>query len=207
MTTRASKFARVRRALVGAAVVAAALETAWAGAFAPEAAARAANPEAGATAVGASTLRNALRQHPLATLDGKAVSWEALRGEVVVVSFWATWCKPCRKELPKLDRLNAELAKTGGRVLAVSIDLDQENVRRFAVANKLELPICHDGPDGLAKQLALEQVPYTVVLDRSGTVAYASAGADAARLDALVAKARSLANAPRTAAVSDEVTP
>ena len=200
-----SNIARVRRALAGAAVVAAAL-TAPAGADAPRGAARAAASEPASSKPSADALRNALVRHSLKTIDGKTVTWASLRGDVVVVNFWATWCKPCRKELPRLDKLDEELEKTGGVVLAVSVDLDAENVRRYAQTNKLRLPICHDGPDGLARELGLEMLPYTAVLDRNGTLAYATAGSDDAHLDALVAKVRTLAAAPKVA-VSSEVTP
>jgi thiol-disulfide isomerase/thioredoxin len=199
----ASNIARVRRAFVGAAIVAAAL-TAPAGADAPRGAARAATSDPAKHS--ADALKNALARRTLRTLDGRAITWASLRGEVVVVNFWATWCKPCRKELPRLDALDQELEKSGGRVLAVSVDLDPENVRRFAQANKLRLPICHDGPDGLARDMALEMLPWTAVLGRDGAIAWASSGSDDAHLDALVAKVRALAAEPKTA-LSNEVAP
>ena len=194
-------IACVRRAFAGAAIVAAAL-TAPAGADAPRGAARAATSEEAPLASDA--FKTALARRPLQTIDGKKVTWQSLRGEVVVVNFWATWCKPCRKELPRLDKLDRELAKSGGRVLAVSVDLDAENVRRFARANKLELPICHDGPDGLARDLSLAVLPYTAVLDRTGAVAYVSTSADEAHLNALVARVKALAAEPRTAMSNEE---
>jgi thiol-disulfide isomerase/thioredoxin len=144
----------------------------------------------------AQAIRRALALHPLHTLDGKPV---ALDGGVVVVNFWATWCKPCRHELPILDRLHRELLADGGRVIAVSLDLEGENVRRFVKANRLGLPVCLDGPDGLAKQLALGEVPYTIVLDRKGEVAYTLAGTSDRQLAELSAVARRLAGEQRTA--------
>jgi thiol-disulfide isomerase/thioredoxin len=194
--------AHARRALAGAAICAAVLGAAPAGADTPRSAVRAAASATGTRSAGA--LQQALARRSLQTLDGKTVTWQSLQGEVVVVNFWATWCKPCRKELPRLAALDRELAKSGGRVIAVSVDLDRENVRRFAQANHLELAICHDGPDGLAKEMALEMLPTTLVLDRNGTTAYASTGADDEAIDALVAKARALA-AERRVAVSSEV--
>jgi len=121
-------------------------------------------------------IRAALERHPLRTLDGRELSLAKLEGQVVVVQFWATWCAPCRRELPALDALDRRLFPHGGRVIAISIDEDAANVRRFVRTHKLSLPVCHDGPDGLAKELALDQIPFTVVLDRDGSVAYATTG-------------------------------
>ena len=141
-----------------------------------------------------------LETHSLQTLDGKRVTLASLQGQVVVVNFWASWCAPCRHELPQLDALNAELAKKGGRVLAVSIDEDRDNAARFAKTQKLALPIAHDGPDGLARQLDLRHVPYTLVLDRSGTIAYASSASSDAAMHQVGAVARELlARTPLTA--------
>jgi hypothetical protein len=67
-------------------------------------------------------------------------------------------------------------------VVAVSIDRDAEAARRFASTHRLALPVVHDGPDGLARALDLDHVPFTVVLDRDGSVAYTSSESDAAAL-------------------------
>jgi thiol-disulfide isomerase/thioredoxin len=123
-------------------------------------------------------IRAALGRHALRTLDGHELSIAKLEGEVVVVQFWATWCAPCRRELPALDALDRRLFPHGGRVIAIAIDQDPANVRRFVRTHKLSLPVCHDGPDGLAKELALDHIPFTVVLDRDGSVAFATDGTE-----------------------------
>jgi thiol-disulfide isomerase/thioredoxin len=127
----------------------------------------------------AERMREALRRHELRLLDGQSLCLGRLEGEVVVVNFWASWCRPCRKELPALSRLHAEITRRGGRVVAVSIDQELANVKRFVRSHALALPVAHDGPEGLARALDLDYVPFTVVLDRAGRVAYASEGSDA----------------------------
>lgn len=134
----------------------------------------------------------ALGEHTLHRLDGSTFSLASLRGQVVVVNFWASWCAPCRKELPRLDALNAELAKSGGRVVAVSIDTDVKNARRFVTAHQITMPVAQDGPDGLARTLELLHVPCTVVLDRNGSIACAVGGGDEAALDQVTRVARQL---------------
>lgn len=156
--------------------------------------------EAARPAVASQRLEGALRQHELRSLDGKALAWSDLSGEVVVVSFWASWCKPCHREMPELDALHAELTPRGGRVVAISIDLDAESARRFVTSRRLKLPIYHDGPKGLARKLDLRQIPYTVVLDRQGAVAYTASGTSDAEIAALKQAARRLAAKDRLAA-------
>ena len=130
----------------------------------------------------ASRAREVLGEHVLRTPDGSRLGLSSLRGEVVVVNFWASWCTPCRRELPALDAMSTELAPRGARFLAVSIDTDPRNAKRFAKSIDLRLPIYADGPDGLAQSLDLGAVPLTLVLDRGGNVVYASSGSDDAAL-------------------------
>ena len=142
----------------------------------------AATPPVAGLAAGPEQVRAALQGHTLRALDGRTLALGSLRGQVVVINLWASWCGPCRKELPRLDALNAELAKSGGRVVAVSIDTNADNARRFVTTHKLKLPVAQDGPDGLARALDLQHVPCTVVLDRDGSIACAVGGGDDAAL-------------------------
>lgn len=151
--------------------------------------------------------RRALEGHTLVKLDGAKLTFAELRGEVVVVNFWASWCRPCRRELPALDELHADIAKRGGRVLAVSIDHERDNASRFVRTHELGLPVVHDGPEGLARQLDLRAVPFTLVLDRAGEVAYTTTGADDKAVAELGAVVRGLlASSPQAARIPDPET-
>jgi thiol-disulfide isomerase/thioredoxin len=152
-------------------------------------------PAAAGPGVDASLARGVLADHVLRTLGGDSIRLGQLRGEVVVVHFWASWCPPCRRELPGLDALHAELAKQGGRVVAVSIDAEARNAQRFAKSLGLTLPIAHDGPDGLARKLDLGHIPFTMILDRSGAVVFTTAGTGGRAWQELCAEARRLAGA------------
>jgi thiol-disulfide isomerase/thioredoxin len=123
-------------------------------------------------------VRRGLQGVVLKTVDGRSLALDSLQGQVVVLNFWASWCPPCRRELPHLDALQASLAGRGARVVAISIDEEARNVQRFARAERLSLPLYHDGPDHLARRLDLPHVPFTIVLDRRGEVAFATSGAD-----------------------------
>ena len=134
----------------------------------------------------------ALASHELAAFDGGTTRLSALRGDVVVVNFWATWCAPCRKELALFDRWNTEWNGRGARVVAISIDTDAKKARRFAEDMKLSLTVLHDGPEGLARSLDLPSVPCTYLLDRDGNVVTIVRTSNAGELAALKSKAESL---------------
>lgn len=147
---------------------------------------------AGAGGMDPERIRREVKDYTLKTLEGRSLALRSLQGEVVVVNFWASWCGPCRKELPRLDALHATIAGRGGRVLAVSIDSEARNVRRFVRTHRLSLPVYFDGPDGLARKLDLPHVPYTIVLDRDGSVALATEGADEKALEVIASTTRRL---------------
>lgn len=152
----------------------------------------------------AARLASAMSAQPLRRLGGGTLAWGSLQGEVVVLHFWASWCAPCRRELPEVQALHLELAKTGGRVVAVSIDTDRRNAADFAARHAPSLPIYHDAPEGLAKTLDLPALPYTVVLDRDGAVLWAGGGADPKTRSTYTALARRAADVATPAAESTE---
>jgi thiol-disulfide isomerase/thioredoxin len=106
----------------------------------------------------------------LVDAEGGAQSLEQYRGKVVVLNFWATWCAPCRKEMPSLDRLQAEL---GGEDFAVVTVATGRNpvpaIRKFFADNGIEnLPVLRDPQQALAREMAVLGLPITVILDREG---------------------------------------
>lgn len=133
-----------------------------------------------------------LARHRLRGLDGTTSSLADLRGDVTVVNFWASWCKPCRKELVELDAMTRRLEPAGVRIVAVSIDSDVRKAERFIRGEGLSLPVYHDGPDGLARSLDLPWLPCTVVIDRAGRVVRVDGGGDPETMRELESAVRSL---------------
>jgi thiol-disulfide isomerase/thioredoxin len=109
---------------------------------------------------------------PLANLTGKdVVSPDALRGKARVVNFWATWCEPCRKEMPSLQRLHqlADPAKLS--VIGFSVDTDLNLAREFLLQHKLTFPNYSDAEQKLARDaLMVQAFPVTFLVAADGTV-------------------------------------
>ena len=99
------------------------------------------------------------------------------RGQVVLVNYWATWCWPCREEMPGLSRLARELGPQGLAVVGVSIDKgSRDRVRKFVDEMKVPYPVAF--PDPLSQmEWGLEGVPTTILVDRHGRVAKSYVGA------------------------------
>ena len=99
------------------------------------------------------------------------LSLAALRGKVVVVNFWASWCPPCRGESPILERWHRRIAARGGTVLGVDVLDLESDARAFVRRYGMTYPILHDGDGGSRKAFDVYQQPDTIVIDRRGRIA------------------------------------
>ena len=107
----------------------------------------------------------------LVSLAGGEGELAALRGKVVVLNFWATWCPPCVAEMPSLERLHRTLGPEGLAVVAVSTDEDEAELRRFVAERALTLPVLRDPGGRVASDgYRTTGYPETFVLDRSGVL-------------------------------------
>ncbi len=108
---------------------------------------------------------------PMTTLVGEAATTEAWMGEPLVLNIWATWCPPCRVEMPALDRLSGMLAPDGIRVAALSVDEDANLVREFVLKYELGLPIAiAESVDEAMKALGVMALPLTLYVDADGRI-------------------------------------
>jgi thiol:disulfide interchange protein DsbD len=120
-------------------------------------------PEAGETVAAVAGL-------PFKTLDGAAFDSSAVAGKVLVVNFWATWCVPCRKEIPSFNRMNKELAPQGVAVIGVSLDEDgAEAVKPFLARNPMDYLVALVS-DAAKDKYQIGPLPTTIVLDRTGKI-------------------------------------
>jgi peroxiredoxin len=106
----------------------------------------------------------------LTGIDGKTYSLAALRGKVVLVNFWATWCPPCRKEMPDMEKLYREFGGKGFVVLAVS-DEDRETVEGYLAKQKYTFPVLLDPGRKVHTAFDVDGIPKSFLFDRSGKLA------------------------------------
>jgi thiol-disulfide isomerase/thioredoxin len=111
------------------------------------------------------------------SMSGKALALDDYRGKVVLLDVWASWCAPCKQELPMLDDMAKRLRGDGIEVLAVSVDQERANVVKFLKARpRWSLTIAHDPKGEIADRLAPEKMPTSYVIDREGIVRYVNSG-------------------------------
>jgi cytochrome c biogenesis protein CcmG, thiol:disulfide interchange protein DsbE len=111
------------------------------------------------------------------TLSGKTIDIGSYRGRVLLLDVWASWCGPCKQELPMLDEMARRLKHQGIDVLAVSVDQERANVDQFVRGHgRWSLTIAHDPRQEIAELLQPDKMPTSYVVDRSGIVRYVNAG-------------------------------
>jgi thiol-disulfide isomerase/thioredoxin len=109
-------------------------------------------------------------------VDGSTQSLADHRGKVLVVTFWATWCEPCRDEMPSLDRLRRRFAGKGLEVLAVNFKEGEPRIREFLEQVPVSFPVLLDRDGAAARQWKVSVLPVTFVTDRDHRVRYVALG-------------------------------
>ena len=113
-------------------------------------------------------------------MDGRPVNLAQLRGRVAVVNFWATWCPPCRKEMPDLVAAYAKHQNQGVVFIGIAVEDDMELVKEFARAHEINFPLATGKEKGIALMQTLGNsvagLPYTLVLDSQGNIVTSKRG-------------------------------
>jgi peroxiredoxin len=114
----------------------------------------------------------------LRDLNGQPVALSDLRGKVVLLNFWATWCGPCRVEMPEMEQLYRTFSRKDFEILAVSTDAQGVAVTRpFQQENHLTFPILHDADYRVGLTYGARTLPMTFMVDRQGIVRHQIFGA------------------------------
>ena len=131
-------------------------------------------------AVSAAELRPANGAHAqplvLKTLDGSVHDLAKYRGKVVLVNFWATWCEPCRDEMPSMQKLKENLSDKPFEVLAVNVDEPESRVRAFLEKTPLQLTVVLDPGKQVTRTWNARILPASYVIGRDGRVRYSAVG-------------------------------
>lgn len=107
---------------------------------------------------------------------GKTHDLAAYRGKVVLVNFWATWCAPCREEMPSMQALRKRLTGRPFEVLAVNMMESEEKIAAFRESALIDLPLLMDRDGAAAKRWNVRMLPISFVIDRHGAIRYQLVG-------------------------------
>ncbi len=112
----------------------------------------------------------------LKDLDGKSHRLSDYRGQVVILNFWATWCPPCRREMPSMERAWHRLQKNGAVILAVDVGEDLDTVYTFLADIPVSFPLLLDEDAEIVSRFPIRGLPTTYVVDPSGHLVYQAVG-------------------------------
>jgi peroxiredoxin/outer membrane lipoprotein-sorting protein len=147
--------------------------------FEPPTSAREAGEPPAEEAKGGTLVGTAAPDFTLADASGHSVNLHDLRGKVVVVDFFATWCGPCRAEMPLLQQMQKDLAGKGFTVLGLDVGEDAETVAAFAKEQSFAFPLLLGAEPDVSATYFVEAYPTTFVVDRRGRIAYRDLGGEA----------------------------
>ena len=112
----------------------------------------------------------------LKSLDGRTLSLADLKGKVVFLNFWATWCPPCRAEMPSMEALHKRFADEGLEMIACDIMENQSDVKKFISDNKLSFTTLLDSEGKTGNLYGVQGIPATFIIDREGYIILSAVG-------------------------------
>ncbi|WP_304795079.1 TlpA disulfide reductase family protein [Lacisediminimonas sp.] len=112
----------------------------------------------------------------LADLAGKTVDLKSLKGQVVLLNFWATWCEPCRDEMPAMNRLQQKFGARGFKVIAVNLGESRGRIEQFLRTTPVDFLILRDDDSSVSKAWRVRVLPASFLVDRNGMLRYQLVG-------------------------------
>lgn len=104
----------------------------------------------------------------LKSRSGKNIKLSELRGEVVMLNFWASWCGPCRKEMPLLEKIHNKYKRLGFTLLGVNVEENSSAAKNYLKDVKVSFPILFDTTNKTSKLYDVSAMPTTILIDRNG---------------------------------------
>ncbi len=114
--------------------------------------------------------KNKAPDFTLKDLKGRELSLSSLKGKVVLLNFWATWCPPCKAEMPSLNRLYNDMAAHGIEIIAVSADISIDDVKKYVAKKNYDFRIVFDSDGTVYKKYKVFSLPTTFIIDRDGII-------------------------------------
>jgi len=108
--------------------------------------------------------------------DGQRMQLSDLRGEIVMINFWASWCGPCRQEMPLLDQLHNQYKALGFTVLGVNVEENPVKAKDLLKQIPVSFPILFDSDNKVSKRYNVIAMPSTILVDRNGNMRYLHQG-------------------------------
>ncbi|HEX4997195.1 MAG TPA: redoxin family protein [Terriglobia bacterium] len=133
----------------------------------------------------------------LMDLDGKPYSLDSLKGKTVLLDFWATWCGPCKRSLPVLEKLHQQYSPAGLTILGVDVGEDRSTVTTFLKANPMPYPIALGSEFGILTAYSIQVIPTYVLIGPDGKVVAQQFGFNETALNTLAARSGSTSPAAR----------
>lgn len=137
----------------------------------------------GAVMLGAAALSPAHAAEPapapdfvLPAMDGSELRLSELKGQVVMINFWATWCGPCRQEMPLLQQLQVKYEPLGFTLVGINVEPESAGARTWLEKVPVTFPILFDRQNQVAERFGVQGMPSSVFVDRSGKVRYVHRG-------------------------------
>ena len=127
-------------------------------------------------AVNADTNSGPAPDFALKSHSGDNLRLSEFRGEVVMINFWASWCGPCRQEMPLLDELYTQYQPLGFTILGVNVEEDPSKANQLLKESPVNFPILYDNKSEVSKLYKVVAMPSTVLVDRDGNVRYLHQG-------------------------------
>lgn len=110
------------------------------------------------------------------SLNGQQINLADLKGKVVIIDFWASWCKPCAKAMPVLDRLYKRYKDHGLVVIGVSVDGERRDAEKFLRGMNVSFPLIHDAGHSIANEYSPSTMPSSYIVDKRGVVRHVHRG-------------------------------
>lgn len=124
----------------------------------------------------AKEMNEAAPDFTLKSLSGKNLKLSEYAGNVVLLNFWASWCAPCRLEMPLLNDLHNKYEKLGFVVLGVNVEEQTDKARSYIADRPVDFPILFDDTNSVSKKYNVIAMPTTVMIDRNGNMRYLHQG-------------------------------